>query len=164
MKVDRCALALIAVLAVPVLAGCGGSDSKKPSAAATKEALKAVDINARPRDQVKEGGTLRWAVDQFSTQWNYNELDGPADATLKILQGLMPGAFIADEHAKLTVDPNYASSAKVTSTSPQVDHDQAQPEGEVVGRQADHREGLRGAVEGDARHRRALQHRLLDGL
>ncbi len=31
----------------------------------------------------------------------------------------MPGPFLADEHAKLTVDPNYALSAKVTSTDPQ---------------------------------------------
>ncbi len=54
VKVDRCALALIVVLAVPALAGCGSSDSKKPSAEATKAALKAVDINARPRDQVKD--------------------------------------------------------------------------------------------------------------
>ena len=121
MKVDRRALALIVVLAVPALAGCGSSkDRSSPSPAATKAALKAFDINPKPRDQVKVGGTLRWAVDQFSTQWNYNELDGPSDATLKILQGVMPGPFLADERATLTVDPNYASSAKVTSSSPQV--------------------------------------------
>jgi peptide/nickel transport system substrate-binding protein len=121
VKVDRRALALIVVLAVPALAGCGGgSDSSKPSAQATKEALKPADINPTPRDQVRDGGTLRWAVDQFSTQWNYNELDGPADATLKVLQGLLPSPLLADEHAKFSVDPNYAISAKVTSTDPQV--------------------------------------------
>src|SRR6185312_15411803 len=72
---------LAAVLAL-VVAACGGSDSGNggsSTAAPTKSqqasATKQEDINAQPLDKLKKGGTVRWAVDQFSTQWNYNQLN-----------------------------------------------------------------------------------------
>lgn len=111
----RLAAFVVLLIAVPAFGGCGGGSK---SSSTSSSSLKAVDINPMSRDKLRDGGTLRWAVDQFSTQWNFNQLNGPADATSKIISGLMPSPFIADEHAKITVDPNYATSAKLTATSP----------------------------------------------
>jgi peptide/nickel transport system substrate-binding protein len=62
---------------------------------------------------------MRWAVDQFSTQWNYNELDGPEASTLDVLTALIPQPFVADEKANVTPNPDFIESAEVTSDSPE---------------------------------------------
>jgi peptide/nickel transport system substrate-binding protein len=53
------------------------SSNAKPTKAQEASATKQIDINEQPLDKLKQGGTVRWAVDQFSTQWNYNQLNGP---------------------------------------------------------------------------------------
>ena len=115
---------LVTALAL-VVAACGGSDNKssgggggnaKPTQQQEASAQKQIDINEKPADQVKQGGTLRWAVDQFSTQWNYNQLNGPEASTAQVLYGTMPYAFIADKTAKVAPNPDYVTSAKATTT------------------------------------------------
>jgi peptide/nickel transport system substrate-binding protein len=113
---------LLSALAL-VVAACGGSDNggggggnAKPTQQQEASAQKQIDINETPLDQVKQGGTLRWAVDQFSTQWNYNQLDGPEASTAQVLYGVMPYAFIADKSAKVSPNPDYVTSAKATTT------------------------------------------------
>ena len=122
MKVRSRRIALWAMLAAVlalVVAACGGSDSGNggsSTAAPTKSqqasATKQEDINAQPLDKLKKGGTVRWAVDQFSTQWNYNQLNGPEASTSQVLYGVMPYAFIADKTAKVAPNPDYVTSAK----------------------------------------------------
>jgi peptide/nickel transport system substrate-binding protein len=112
--------AIVSALAMFV-AACGGSDSgggggsssnAKPTQQQEASATKQFDINEKPLDQVKQGGTVRWAVDQFSTQWNYNQINGPNAATAQVLYGVMPYAFIADKTAKVAPNPDYVTSAK----------------------------------------------------
>jgi peptide/nickel transport system substrate-binding protein len=100
------------VVAGLVMGGCGGGPAEEG------RALKPIDVNATPRDQVKQGGTLRIAVDQFSTQWNSNHLNGPEASTSAVMGALMPSPFVSDERATLSVDRNYVTSARLTSTSP----------------------------------------------
>jgi peptide/nickel transport system substrate-binding protein len=114
--------ALVAALAL-VVAACGGSDSSggsgsnaKPTKEQEASATKPIDINETPLDKVKQGGTVRWAVDQFSTQWNYNQLNGPNSATSQVLYGTMPYAFIADKTATTAPNPDYVTSAKATQS------------------------------------------------
>jgi peptide/nickel transport system substrate-binding protein len=113
---------LVAALAL-VVAACGGSSgggggggggNAKPTKQQEASAQKQIDINETPLNQVKQGGTLRWAVDQFSTQWNYNQLNGPEASTAQVLYGVMPYAFIADKTAKVAPNPDYVTSAKAT--------------------------------------------------
>jgi peptide/nickel transport system substrate-binding protein len=112
-----CASALVA-------AACGGSNSSgggsssnpKPTKSQEASALKQIDINETPLGQVKQGGTLRWAVDQFSTQWNYNQVNGPQASTAQVLYGTMPYAFIADKTATVNPNPDYLTSAKAEQT------------------------------------------------
>src|SRR4051794_21700951 len=115
-----------AALALTLLVGaCGGDgdsgsgSTAKPTAQQEAVATKAIDINPAPRDQVKQGGTIRWAIDQFSTQWNYNQFDGTTAATSDVINALMPSPLIADEKANVTPNPDYVESAEVTKDSPQ---------------------------------------------
>jgi peptide/nickel transport system substrate-binding protein len=114
---------LVSALAL-VAAACGGSSggsgggggNAKPTKQQEQSALKQIDINETPLDQVKQGGTLRWAVDQFSTQWNYNQVNGPEASTAQVLYGTMPYAFIADKTATVNPNPDYLTSAKAEQT------------------------------------------------
>ena len=113
-----------AFLAAAALAiGACGSDSNSggstPKASDTS-AGKAIDINPQPRDSVKDGGTMTWAIDQFSTQWNYNQLDGPEYSTFWVENAVMPQPFDADEKADVTANPDFITKAEVTSTDPEV--------------------------------------------
>jgi peptide/nickel transport system substrate-binding protein len=117
MNTHRRGAALLALLMVALVAtGCGGSSDNGGGASAAS--LKALDINAHPRDQIKDGGTIRWAIDQLSTQWNYNQVNGPESSTFDVITGMLPGAFIADEKGDVFPDPNYVASAKITATKP----------------------------------------------
>jgi peptide/nickel transport system substrate-binding protein len=114
---------LVAALSI-VVAACGGSSggggggggNAKPTKQQEASAQKQIDINETPLGKVKQGGTLRWAVDQFSTQWNYNQLNGPEASTAQVLYGVMPYAFIADKTAKVSPNPDYVTSAKATQS------------------------------------------------
>ena len=115
---DRRLIAVpLSVLAlVAALSGCGGSGSSgSPTAVA---GLTATDANEQPRSAIKDGGTIRWAIDEFPRQWNLNHLDGATIAAASVTGALMPGAFGTDEKAALTVVTDYVKSAKLTSTKP----------------------------------------------
>ncbi len=117
----RRALASSVLVVLALLVGaCGDSndDSRSGDEGATAEKL--IDVNATPRDQVKDGGTLRWPLDQFSSQWNYNHLDGITSATYDVMWAMMPIPFIADEKAEVSADPDYVSSFDVTDSGTQV--------------------------------------------
>jgi len=116
-------LAVLVSATAFVVAACGGSDrgsdsssNAKPTKQQEASATKQIDINEQPLDKVKQGGTIRWAVDQFSTQWNYNQLNGPEASTAQVLYGVMPYAFIADKTAKTSPNPEYLTSAKAETT------------------------------------------------
>src|SRR5204863_7955537 len=102
----------IAALAAGLVAGGCGAPSNQGSA------LKRSDINPLPRDHVRQGGALHWAIEQFSTQWNSNQLNGAEASTSAVLGGMMPSPFVSDERGNVSVDRNYVLSARVTATSP----------------------------------------------
>ena len=106
-------------------ANTGASAPATPTAAPSTKSgggttgLVEEDINAQPVSALKQGGTLIWGLDQYSTQWNYNQVDGPESSTANVINALMPDTFISDAKANLTPDPNYLVSAQQTSASPQ---------------------------------------------
>ncbi|NDZ82627.1 ABC transporter family substrate-binding protein [Streptomyces sp. SID10853] len=112
------AAALSATLAV---AGCGSSDGS--GNAAKKQAAPQVDsqnINAHPASDLKQGGSLRFAIDQWITQYNVNQVDGQQSDGASIDAAVLPDLFDADAKGIGHPNPNFLVSAKVTSTSPQV--------------------------------------------
>ena len=110
------AAALALITAALIVAGCGSASTSTGGGVA----LKASDLNAQPRDKVKDGGVLRWAIDEFPSNWNYNQVDGTLGAAYDVEAALMPTTFNVDEKANVTPNLDYLVSAKVTSTTPQV--------------------------------------------
>jgi peptide/nickel transport system substrate-binding protein len=109
----RTAGLLAAVVAVAVaVAGCGGTSTGGDAS------LKASDVNPQPREEVKDGGVIRWAVDELPAQWNYNHLDGATQASFLVTGALLPGTFITNAEGELSVAEDYVTSAEVTSSSP----------------------------------------------
>jgi peptide/nickel transport system substrate-binding protein len=115
-----CACALVAA-ACGASNGGSGSGNGKPTSRQEAAALRPIDIKQTPVADIRQGGTVRWAVSQFSTQWNFNQLNGPDASTAQVLYGVMPYAFVADGAAKVSPNPAYVTSAKaVTANGKQV--------------------------------------------
>ncbi|MFE1806361.1 ABC transporter family substrate-binding protein [Streptomyces sp. NPDC059533] len=109
----RRSLALLTsgVLALPLLAGCGaGEDEGGPAAAGQ-------DIAATKRDQVADGGTLRWAVDRIPDTLNSFQAD--ADATTNRIAGaVLPQLFVLDARGRPVANPDYLEKAEVVEREP----------------------------------------------
>jgi peptide/nickel transport system substrate-binding protein len=102
------AAAAAGVIAVAsLLSGCSSpSDNDRQPAA--------VDIASVPRDQVRDGGTLRWAVDALPATFNaYQE---EADQQTRTVAGAtLPAMFTVDGHGVPQRDADYLDGADVHS-------------------------------------------------
>ncbi|MFJ3900875.1 ABC transporter family substrate-binding protein [Streptomyces sp. NPDC090025] len=99
------------VLALAVLAGCSSGDSgDEPPAAAQDNAPAA-------REQVADGGTLRWAVDALPTTLNTFQADADG-ATARIAGAVLPALHTLDERGRPRLNPDYLESAEVVETEP----------------------------------------------
>src|SRR5690606_34382521 len=99
-------LAVAALIAL-FQAGCGAPGAgvgAGPRPGRGDDTVKAADLNLRPRDQVKEGGTLRWGIGEFPAQWNRNHIDGNLASAAVISDALLPSAFLSDGKARLSAD------------------------------------------------------------
>ncbi|MFJ9819504.1 ABC transporter family substrate-binding protein [Streptomyces sp. NPDC101151] len=97
-------------LAVPLLAGCGSDEeASRPLAGA--------DIDLVARDQVAEGGTLKWAVDAVPETLNAFQADADAGTT-RVAQAVLPSMFRLDTAGRPVANPAYLESAKIIETEP----------------------------------------------
>ncbi|MBF8187397.1 ABC transporter family substrate-binding protein [Nonomuraea sp. K274] len=103
------------------LTGCGGGPQGgpgSPGATGDERTIRAFDINPQPRDKVKDGGTLRWGINEFPAQWNRNHVDGNLAMAAVISNALLPGPFWSNEKAEISVDRDYVLAASVTAQRP----------------------------------------------
>ena len=63
------------VLAVSA-AGCTGGGGATTGASGPPPRTGSSDINEKPRDALKKGGTLRLSIQQWITQYNVGQVDG----------------------------------------------------------------------------------------
>jgi peptide/nickel transport system substrate-binding protein len=116
MRSTRIGVGLTAT-ALAVALGASACSSSK-AASTPKAAPKATvnDINPVDRSKLKQGGTLTWPIDQFSTQWNYNEADGPETSTFDIITALMPVPFHFDAGGTASADTDYLAGEPTVTT------------------------------------------------
>jgi peptide/nickel transport system substrate-binding protein len=116
MRSTRIGVGLTAA-ALAVALGASACSSSK-STAAPKAAPKSSvnDINPVDRSKLKQGGTLSWPIDQFSTQWNYNEADGPETSTANVVNALLPTPFHFDAGGTPTADTDYLAGEPTVTT------------------------------------------------
>ncbi|MCW2943556.1 MAG: extracellular solute-binding protein family 5 [Actinoallomurus sp.] len=105
---------LLAAAAVPFASGCGGAGGAGGAAGGSA----AYDIGLTPRDQVRDGGTLRLATTEFPAQWNYWHLGGTGLDAARTLTAMMPSLFRSDQNGRVTADPDYLTGAGITRTRP----------------------------------------------
>ncbi|MFJ4710838.1 ABC transporter family substrate-binding protein [Streptomyces sp. NPDC088785] len=97
-------------LAVTALTGCAADDEAgKPSAGQ--------DIAPAARDQIKDGGTLHWAVDTLPQTLNSFQADADA-ATARVAGAVLPSMFRLDGQGRPQADPDYLEKAEVIETEP----------------------------------------------
>jgi peptide/nickel transport system substrate-binding protein len=77
------------------------------------------DINPQPRDKVRDGGTLRLPLDLLPSNFNPNQVDGATIGLDSIDQAVLPELFTATADGGVKPNPDYLTSATVTSTAPQ---------------------------------------------
>ncbi|MEU6867230.1 ABC transporter substrate-binding protein [Streptomyces sp. NPDC046876] len=104
------ALLTSGVLALPLLAGCSGSDDGGPVAAGQ-------DIAATAREKVADGGVLRWAVDSLPETLNTFQADADT-ATTRVAQAVLPQLFTLDEKGRPVANPDYLEKAAIVEREP----------------------------------------------
>jgi peptide/nickel transport system substrate-binding protein len=120
MKVTRNRRALVGGIALATLAALSLTACSSDSTTNDTVAADQNDIAPTPRDQVADGGTLKWPIDQTIPNFNYNQLDGTLQATVDITNGMLPATFNFDAAGVPSVNKDYFTNIELTSTSPQV--------------------------------------------
>ncbi|HLS78629.1 MAG TPA: ABC transporter family substrate-binding protein [Nocardia sp.] len=108
-------------LAAPLLAiglalsACGGDNADLLGEAAIGATS---DINARERDELRDGGNLRLALSAFPATFNTLHVDSDADVST-VLSATLPGTVTANAAGEVTVDHDFFTDVELTSTDPQ---------------------------------------------
>ncbi|MFI0409769.1 ABC transporter family substrate-binding protein [Actinomadura sp. 3N508] len=105
---------VVCVLLLLALGGCSAAGESFSQTASGR--LPASDVNPTPRDRVVDGGTLRWPLPEFSTQWNFNHVNGTKGAVEHVTQGVLPYLMRAGEKATPRPVPEYLRSATLKRT------------------------------------------------
>jgi peptide/nickel transport system substrate-binding protein len=117
-------LAAGAVAMALLLTACGGGggagDTGGGLAGIDEQQRGVNDINPVAREQVRDGGDLRWPIDAVPDNFNINHVDGNLVDNREIVEALLPGAFVREADGTVSLDEDYFTSVELTSTSPQV--------------------------------------------
>src|SRR5262249_22122938 len=95
--------------AAALVAGCTSGGGDDPTAG--------TDIAAASRGAVRDGGTLRWAVDTAPATLNVFQTS--ADATTTLVTGaVLPALFPLDGRGRPSPDPDFLRSARIVAREP----------------------------------------------
>lgn len=100
------------LLGILLLSGCGDIGEQNDSSGR----LPGADVNPVPRDRIVNGGTLRWPLPEFPSQWNFHHLNGTKGAVDHVIQGVLPYLMRADEKSVPHPVPEYLESATLKRT------------------------------------------------
>jgi peptide/nickel transport system substrate-binding protein len=112
-------MAIITALALTACGGGPGGGGGAPVVAPDQQQQGQNEINPVPRDQIPDGGDLRWPLDQLPDNFNRNQVDGTLGVNGEVMSALMPGAHRTLPDATVEVDTDYFTSIELTSSEPQ---------------------------------------------
>ncbi len=108
---------LVPVVAIGlVLAGCGGSD--KPVTQSDAGYGTTIDINPKDPGELRDGGNLRLAIPGFPSNFNALNIDSDGYAS-EVVGWTLPHDVEIDAAGVMTVDHDFYTNIKLTSTDPQ---------------------------------------------
>ncbi|SEG61022.1 peptide/nickel transport system substrate-binding protein [Thermomonospora echinospora] len=102
-----------------LVAGCA-VDTGRERMPDDMSALPAYDVNPMPRERLRAGGTLRWPMPEFPTQWNFHHVNGSKGVVNEVLQGVMPYLMRSDAKGVSHPVPEYLADVEVTTAPAQV--------------------------------------------
>ncbi|RJQ80711.1 ABC transporter family substrate-binding protein [Pseudonocardiaceae bacterium YIM PH 21723] len=114
-QVNRRTWAVLLTATALALSGC----TSEPDSGAGS-GLGQIDINAKPADQVGDGGEFVWPVTKIATQLNHNQVLGAERDFTDVQNALLPRLFLTQPDATLAVNKDYLESAESQGSSPQV--------------------------------------------
>ena len=97
---------LAAVLAVSLTA-CGGQPGSTGASSAPPLSANAQSINAKPRDQIADGGELKLAIGSLADNWNPMNVDGNQTDFVNVRAPMTPYFFDFAADGTATFDKNY---------------------------------------------------------
>jgi peptide/nickel transport system substrate-binding protein len=112
------AVATAATLAL-VLTSCGGGGGNGEVVGADRVGAGVNNIKPLPRDQLRDGDDLSWPLDAIPDNFNALHIDGTLLENTEVIGALMPGAFLVQPDASVTVNKNYFTSIELTGQDPQ---------------------------------------------
>lgn len=111
-----------------VLAACGGGggggggaggEGGSPTATGLFEGCTDPNTcNQVAADQLQQGGQVTFALEKNIDNWNLNSSEGNVFETGLAMKALLPYTFITTPDLKSTLNPDFMTSAEVTSESP----------------------------------------------
>jgi peptide/nickel transport system substrate-binding protein len=110
----------VALAGVVTLAACGTSGSSAQNLHNVQQlAGKRSDINPQDPSTLVDGNFV-WPLDTWLPNWNGNEVDGNDENDVPVYSAIEPELFTIESDGTTQPNPDYLSSAKVTSANPQV--------------------------------------------
>ncbi|MET8541164.1 ABC transporter family substrate-binding protein [Kitasatospora sp. NPDC004799] len=117
MRVRQLTAAAAALLLAAGLGGCSGhpgpARTPAPAPVPAEPTATTGDVGPVDRTAVRDGGTLRWAVDGVPATLNVYQGAATADSAL-LAHALYPSLFRPDEHGRPVPDPDYLAGAEST--------------------------------------------------
>lgn len=115
-------MTLIALLGAGAVAltACGSGNSASHTLPNVQQlASRTSDINPQDPATLVDGRFV-WPLDQWLPNWNGNEVDGNDENDVPVYSATQPELFSVQPDGTTVANPNYLTSATVTSTNPQV--------------------------------------------
>ena len=119
-RVPRWALAAVPIVVAGLaLSGCGSSAGGGAETKAQQQAVGQNDINPQDVAKLKDGGEVKWPVEDYPAQFNMLQGDATNGDIPPIVQAMMPTPAVATADGNWGPDPDYVESFQLTSTEPQ---------------------------------------------
>ncbi|WP_219412727.1 ABC transporter family substrate-binding protein [Pseudonocardia nigra] len=119
-RLSGLAVALTATLTLTACGGDGGGTGGGGAAPEEAPELGTSAINPVDPAQLRDGGDLRWPINNYPQNLNYHQFDGTEADTEDVTDPLMPQVFLIQPDGTAEVDTNYMTSVELTSPNPQV--------------------------------------------
>ncbi|MEV0563575.1 ABC transporter family substrate-binding protein [Dactylosporangium sp. NPDC050588] len=107
-------LAVAAVLLGTCLAAGCGDDGATPAKQGEQPKTGSSDINPKPRESLRKGGTLRLSIQQWITQYNVGQTDGTQGDGASILALTQPALWFLDDNGVPAANPDVLAGAEVS--------------------------------------------------